>query len=58
MLLEPTLNSGVRVVERLAGHLVLEPLDTRHPIDLPWKIDGLRSRFPPATQTTAPRHPG
>jgi len=46
MLLEPTRDSDVRVVERLAGHVVLEPLDTNGPVDLPLKIDGLRSRFP------------
>ncbi len=45
MLLEPAEASGVRVVERLAGHLVLEPLATDRPTTLPWQIDGLRSRF-------------
>ena len=46
MLLEPTDDSKVTVVERLAGHVVLEPLDTDRPVELPWKIAGLRSRFP------------
>jgi hexosaminidase len=46
MLLEPTEASSVRVVERLAGHLVLEWHDTDAPVELPWTIAGLRSRFP------------
>ena len=46
MMLEPTDDSTVRVVERLAGQVVLEPLDTNGPVELPWKIAGLRSRFP------------
>ena len=44
--LEPGDASGVRVVERLAGHLVLEPIDSDTPPSWPWRIEGLRSRFP------------
>lgn len=43
---EPGDASGVRVVERLAGHLVLEPIDGGAPPSWSWRIDGLRSRFP------------
>ena len=46
MQLEPSDASGVRVVERLAGHLVLEPIDGGPPPSWPWMIEGLRSRFP------------
>jgi len=46
MQLEPTAASGVRVVERLAGHLVLEPTGRGVWAASPWRIDGLQSRFP------------
>lgn len=50
MQLEPGESSGVRVVERLAGHLVLESIDSdapsSWPASWPWRIEGLRSRFP------------
>jgi len=46
MQLEPTAASGVRVVERLAGHLVLEPTGRGVWTISPWRIDGLQSRFP------------
>ena len=46
VLLEPTDASRVRVTERIAGLLVLEPINTDQPIALPWRIDGLQSRFP------------
>lgn len=45
MQLEPGDAGGVRVVERLAGHLVLERVDSEAPPSWPWKIEGLRSRF-------------
>lgn len=47
MLLEPTEVSAVRVVDRLAGHLVLEPVDVAAVAgSTRWSIPGLRSRFP------------
>ena len=46
MQLEPVAASGVRVVERLAGHLVLEPTGCGVWTTSSWRIDGLQSRFP------------
>ena len=46
MQLEPTAASGVRVVERLAGHLVLEPTGCGVWTTSSWRIDDLQSRFP------------
>ena len=46
MQLEPVASSGVRKVERLAGHLVLEPTGCGVWTTSPWRIGGLQSRFP------------
>ncbi len=47
MLLEPTETSAVRVTDRLAGHLVLEPRDPAAMAgSTRWSIPGMRSRFP------------